>query len=72
MLRELGLPSQKCEMKYLFYYQSLDLLVDVAVKAIAIEAGGPEFKSLACQVELIVANSSPPLRRFFGAVLARR
>ena len=38
----------------------------------AICAGGLGFDSRAGQIGHSVANGSPPLRRFFGAVLPRR
>ena len=41
-------------------------------KDIALGAGGSEFVSQAGQVEHSVANGSPLLSRFFGAVLPRR
>ena len=46
-------------------------LLGVAVKDVAIEARRVEFDSRAGQVRHNVANSSSPLRRFFGAVLSR-
>ena len=46
--------------------------VGSVVKYIAISAGGLWFESRANQVEPNFANGSPPLRRFFGAVLPRR
>ena len=46
--------------------------VGVMVKDIAIGARGPGFCSRARQIGHIVANGSPPLRCFFGAVLSRR
>ena len=46
--------------------------VGIVVKDIAMNAGGLGFKSLADLIGNSVANDSPPLRRFFGTVLARR
>ena len=42
------------------------------VKDIAIGAGGSGFDSRAGQIRHNAANGSPPLQRFFGAVLPRR
>ena len=39
---------------------------------IAIGAGGLGFENRAGLIKHSVANGSPPLRRFFGAVLLRR
>ena len=41
-------------------------------KDIVTVVGGPGFDSWASQIEHCVANDSPPLQCFFGAVLARR
>ena len=55
------------------------LVSSVAVQRIAIGAGGLAFNSRAGQIDhsvgqsgLVKSNGSPPLRRFFGAVLPRR
>ena len=42
------------------------------VKDIAIGSGGLGFNSLAIRIDHSVGNGSPPLRRFFVAVLFRR
>ena len=46
--------------------------VSSVVKLVVIGAGGLALDSRADQIGLNVANGSPPLRRFFGAVLHRR
>ena len=43
----------------------------VLVKDVAVSSGGLGFDSLAGQIGYSVANRSPPLRRFLGAVLSR-
>ena len=43
-----------------------------SVKDVAIDAKGLWFNSQAGQIGHSVANGSPPLCRFFGAVLSRR
>ena len=43
-----------------------------AVRDIAIGAGGVRFEFRVGQIGHSVVNGSPPLRRFFGAVLPRR
>ena len=45
---------------------------NAVVKDVAIDAEGLGFSSQAGQRGHTVANGSPPLRRFFGAVLTRR
>ena len=47
-------------------------IASAVVNHIAIGAGGTAFDSQAGQIEHNVANGSPPLRRFFGAVLPAR
>ena len=46
--------------------------VSSVVKHMAFGAGDQGFDSRAGQIEHSVANDSPPLRRFYGAVLSRR
>ena len=47
---------------------SLKLTAKLIAKDIAIVAGGLGFDYGASQIGHTVANGSPPLRRFFGAV----
>ena len=42
------------------------------VKDIAVDMGSLGFDSLAGQIAHSIANCSPPLRRFFAAMLPRR
>ena len=46
--------------------------VSSVFKHIAMGAGSLDFDSRAVQIGYSVANGSPPLRCFFGAVLRRR
>ena len=49
-----------------------NLMADVDAQDIVIGAGGLGLNSLASQIGRIVSDGSPPLRRFFRAVLRRR
>ena len=51
---------------------SIALRIEVVVVDIGIAVGGLRFDSWADQFVRSVANRSPPLRCFFGAVLSRR
>ena len=54
--------------------QALEAEVNVSScgNDIGIGAGGLGFDSLARRIRHTVANSSPPLRRFFGVLLTKR
>ena len=49
-----------------------NLFVGEVAQYIAINGGGFRFDSRAGKIESSTANSSQPLRRFFGAALPRR
>ena len=53
--------------RYMIYF----LAVSLVAKDIAIGAGGLGFDFWAGQIGHRVANDSPPLRHFFGAVLPK-
>ena len=48
------------------------LWASAVVKDVAVDAEGLGLNSQDGQIRHTVANGSPPLRRFFGAVLPRR
>ena len=53
-------------------YECIVLRIEVVVVDIGIAVGGLRFDSWVDQSVRSVANRSPPLRCFFGAVLSRR
>ena len=61
-------PVSKVGLKMVLGYR----LIVAVLKDIAIGAGGCGIEFQTCQIGHSVANGSPPLRCFFGAVLSRR
>ena len=66
-------PPARCDpTNKVFRNDGNKLLSRVVVKCITIGSGGRGFDSRAGQIERSVASDSPPLWRFFRAVLSRR
>ena len=59
-------------LEFPFLIQGELRLLGNSCKDNAIDAGGLGFESLVGQIGTSVANGSPPLRYFFGAVLLSR